>query len=337
VIAVGTAAACVIGLCVALAPRQESGGTFAALGVAAVLGVSGFIAGAFATDRHMVAWSYLHPAGALDAVMLSAPGLWRRMVVGPWGSVFESARYTGALGLVPFASVAASLVFGIVLLRAACRKLESPQLPLFSKPQAVTLFALAAGAVVLPVSLARASMDFDAPVAYGFSLVMLPFLTVVGLFSTPTFESWAMAARRGLKSGQRLGWSADDAPAHRAVWLMEGLWAAFMFVMVSQHWMHSMSGDETLALVWTAGLAATLPIYFLFASTRYSTVAARWAFGVAVAAHLLAQVIAVAIVRGHEVRGFAGTFVTLAAMAGVGVPAWTAWRQRVLRLRTLAR
>ena len=35
----GHAASCALGLCVALAPRQESGGAFAALGVAALLGV----------------------------------------------------------------------------------------------------------------------------------------------------------------------------------------------------------------------------------------------------------------------------------------------------------
>ena len=81
----------------------------------------------------------------------------------------------------------------------------------------------------------------------------------------------------------------------------------------------------------------TLPVYFLFASTRYATVPARWAFGVAVAAHVVAQIIAIAIVRGGEARGFAGTYVTLAGIGAVAVPAWTAWRQHVLRLRTLAR
>ncbi|MDB4970389.1 MAG: hypothetical protein JWN44_6078 [Myxococcales bacterium] len=334
VIVVGTAASCVIGLCVALAPRQESGGTFAALGVAALLGLAAFLAGAFAGDRHMVAWSYLHPAGALDAVMLAQKGLWRRMVVGAWGGgSLESYRYVGTLALVPFASVAASLVFGVVSLRAACRKLESPQLPLFSKPQAVTLFVLAAAAMVTPMWGARTDVDIDGTAVYALSMFMLPVLVVVGLFSTPTFEAWAVAVRRG----QRLGWSADDASAHRAVWMMEGLWSAFLFVLLSRHWMHSMNGDETLALVWAAALAMSLPVYFLFASTKYSTVAARWAFGVAVGAHLLCQVIALAIVRGHEVRGFSGTFVTLAAIAGVAVPVWTAWRQRVLRVRTLAR
>ena len=65
--------------------------------------------------------------------------------------------------------------------------------------------------------------------------------------------------------------------------------------------------------------------------------AARWAFGVAVAAHVVAQMIAVGIVRSGDARGFAATYVTLAGIAGVAVPAWTAWRQHALKVRTLAR
>ena len=110
-----------------------------------------------------------------------------------------------------------------------------------------------------------------------------------------------------------------------------------MFVLMSEHWMHSMDGEETLALAWSCGLALTLPIYLLFGSTRYATMASRWAFGVAVAAHLACQLIAVSLMRGHDTHGFAGTFVTLAGIAAVAVPAWTAWRQRVLRLQIMAR
>ncbi|MGZ3429410.1 MAG: hypothetical protein ACXVCV_22320, partial [Polyangia bacterium] len=300
---------------------------------AALLGISAFVTAAFASDRHMVAWSYLHPGGALDAVMLAQHGLWRRMVVGPWGGHFDSQGYVTALPLVPLASVAASLGFGVMLLRAACRKLAAPQLPLFSKKQAVALFVFAAATVVGPLVAADHLCDFDANAAYGFSALMLPALVAVGLFATPTFEAWALT----LRGGARPGWASDDASAHRAVWLMEGLWAAAVFVLLDRHRLHSFGSEETLALAWTTLLALTLPVYFLFASTRYSTVAARWAFGVAVAAHVLAQMVAIGMVRANDARGFAGTYVTLAGIAAVAVPAWTAWRQRVLKVRTLAR
>jgi hypothetical protein len=333
VLAAGTVASATLGLCVALAPRQESGGAFAALGVAALLGVFSLTTCGFASDRHMVAWSFLHPAGALDAVMLAPQGLWRRMIVGPWGGHFDSAGYQLALPLVPIASVVASLTFAAILLRAACRKLAAPQLPLFGKRQAVALFAFATAVVLGPLVANDHLGEFDSNGAYAFSVLLLPALVAVGLFATPTFEAWALA----LRSGGRTRWTSDDAPAHRAVWLMLALWAVVVFVMLGDHRMHGFGGDELIALCWSTLLAVTLPVYFLFASTRYATVAARWAFGVAVAAHVIAQMVAIGIVRGNDARGFAATYVTLAGIAGVFVPAWTAWRQHALKVRTLAR
>ena len=333
VLAAGTAASCALGLCVALAPRQESGGTFAAVGVAALLGLSGLIASAFAGDRHLVAWSFLHPAGALDAVMLLPRGLWRRMVVGPWGGSFDSERYGAALALVPLLSVAASLGLGALWLRAACRKLAAPERPLFSKLQAVVVFGLAALALLVPLWDGDRTARFDSAAVYGLTALMLPALVTLGLLASPTFEAWALAARRG---GQ-LGWRADDASAHRAVWLMEALWVLLVMVTLRLRGWHLSGSDETLALGWTTLVALTLPVYLLFASTRYATVAARWAFGVAVAAHLVGQLVAIAIVRDHDARGFAGTFVTLAGVAAVCVPGWVALRQRALRRATLAR
>lgn len=327
VLAVGTAAACVLALCVALAPRQETGGAFAALGVAALLGVGGLTAASIAGDRHAVVWSYLHPAGAFEAVMLAPDGLWRRMVFGPWSGPFDEASYVAHLGLVPLLSVAASLAFGAMLLGAACRKLAAPEVPLFGKRQAVALFVMAAAALLGPLVGRDELFDFNLSAAYAFSITLLPVVVVVGLFASPTFEAWAMALRRG----QRQRWSADDAAPHRAVWLMVALWAVAAGVLAGRHTLvHALDGDEALALGWSLLVALTLPVYFLFASTRYSGLAARWAFGVAVAAHLLCQMIGIGVVRDHDWGGVAGTFATLAAIAAVAVPAWVAWRQRVL-------
>jgi hypothetical protein len=333
VLVAGTAAACALGLCVALAPRQETGGTFAALGVAALLGAASLLAGAFASDRHLVGWAYLHPAGALDAVMMAPHSLWRRMACGLWDGHFDVAVYARAIALAPLASVAMSLAAGTLLGWAACRKLAAPHLPLFGKGQAVASFVLTVAALVPPLWLAKDRIDFDEGPAYAFSILLLPMVVVLGLFTTPTFEAWAVARRRG----GWLSWRAEDAAPHRAVWAMEALWAALVFVLLGEHRQHGFTHEEALALGWAALLAATLPVYFLFASTRYATVAARWAFGVAVAAHVVAQMIAIGLVRRHVEDAFAGTFVTLAGVAAVAVPAWTVWRQRVLRLRTLTR
>lgn len=333
VLVCGTAASCALGLCAALAPRQESGGTFAALGVAALLGASSLMTSLFAGECHFVAWSFLHPAGALDAAMLAPHGLWQRMLLGPWARPLQHEGYRAALSLVPLGSVAASLAFGAMLLRAACRKLGAPERPLFGKRQAVLLFAFAAALLVAPVVIDARLCDFDAGAAYGFSALLLPAIVAVGLFATPTFEAWAL----GLRARTRSGWAADEAAPHRAVWLMELLWALALVALLDAHRPLGVGVGALWALGWSALVAATLPIYFLFASTRYATMAGRWAFSVAVAAHVIAQLVAIAIVRGGAARGVAGTYVTLAGAAAIAVPAWTAWRQHVLKVRTLAR
>ena len=333
VLAAGTLASCALGLVVALAPRQEAGGTFAALGVAALLGIFAFTTALFACDRHMVAWSFLHPAGALDAVMLGQHALWHRMVVGPFGGGYESEGYRMALPIVPLASVAASLAFGVTLLGAACRKLAAPEQPLFGKRGAIALFAFAAAVVVGPLVAADHVYDFNADSAYGFSMLLLPVLVAVGVFATPTFEAWALAPR----SRARIGWSSDAASAHRAVWLMEAGWVIAVVMLLGNHRLHGLGSDEPLTMAWTALLAVSLPVYFLFASTRYHTLPGRIAFGVAVTAHVVSQMVAIAIVRHEHASGFAGTYVAIAALFALGVPAWTAWRQHALKVRTLAR
>ncbi|HEY2744074.1 MAG TPA: hypothetical protein VGL86_05610, partial [Polyangia bacterium] len=184
-----------------------------------------------------------------------------------------------------------------------------------------------------PLVAAGKSGDFDSNGAYAFSALLLPALVAVGVFATPTFEAWALA----LRSGARVRWSSDDAGPHRAVWLMEVGWALAVLALLGDHRLHAFGSEETLALAWTTLLALTLPVYFLFASTRYATLPARIAFGVAAVAHLITQMIAVGIVRGASYSGFAGTYVTLAGIAALAVPVWTAWRQHVLKVRTLAR
>lgn len=93
---------------------------------------------------------------------------------------------------------------------------------------------------------------------------------------------------------------------------------------------------ELAGLAMATFTAATLPVYMLFANTRYTATAPRWAFGAAVSAHLIFQIITMVIV--HE-QGFrndaAGTVAKLGAALMLAVPAWVLYRQRVLTRRTL--
>src|SRR5205823_3253149 len=57
VLVCGGLASTLLGLAVALAPRQESGGALVALGVAGVLGTAGVVAACFAAEPHAVPWA----------------------------------------------------------------------------------------------------------------------------------------------------------------------------------------------------------------------------------------------------------------------------------------
>jgi hypothetical protein len=335
VLLVGGLGASLVGLVAALAPRQESGGAFLALGVAALLGVSGLVAIALAHDVEASRWAFLHPAGALDAAFLQHDGLWRRMTTGEWS--LERFGRPAYLGQLAFAPVETALAYGVAIVllgRAACRKLAAPHLPLLSKPNALALFALVAAGVILPLDAQDAGRHLaaDAPMVFG--LFLLPVACATGLFATPSFEAWAMALRGRARTRP---WH-DDAAPHALVWSMIAVFVSLCVLKLgASGFPWRMYEREALAFVLALATAASLPLYMLFASTRYPTTAARWAFCAAVCAHLLFQLVTIVIVHDEGFRNdTVGTVARVGAVLGLAVPSWVWFRQRALRRRTLA-
>jgi ABC-2 family transporter protein len=336
VLALGGLASAVIALCVALAPKQETGGAFVALGVAALFGASGLIASTMATEEGSVRWAFLHPAGALQAAMLQHDGLWRRLFVSSWRlERFGDGGYTSWLAAAPALSVAVTLVGGAVLLRAACRRLAAPHRPLFSKHQALALFALGAAGVILPVEKPSTSIYSHETMIITFAsgLILLPLAATLAGLCTPTFESWALALRRGT----RPRWWHDDAAPHR---MFAGMVLLFLVAvrLRAPGFPLQLSHDEKWAVLWALELALTLPLFTLFGSTRYSTGPSRFAFGAAGFAHALYQVIIIAMFASNGIPSHSSGAVAVEAgmLMAVGVPAWIAWRQRRLAERVRA-
>jgi hypothetical protein len=336
VLALGGLVSAVIALCVALAPKQETSGAFVALGVAALLGAAGLIASTMAMEDGSVRWAFLHPAGALQAAMLQHDGLWRRLFVSSWRlERFGDGGYTSWLSAVPALSVAVSLVGGAVLLRAACRRLAAPHRPLFGKLQALALFGLGAAGVILPVP-APAAVQYSREtmiVTFATGLVLLPLAATLAGLCTPTFESWALALRRGA----RMRWWHDDAAPHR---MFLGMVILYLAVLRFREpgLPTQLSSDEKWAVLWSLELALTLPLFTLFGSTRYSTGPARFAFGAAIFAHALYQVIIIAMFASNGIPSHSSGAVAVEAgllMAAL-VPAWIWWRQRRLAARVRA-
>jgi hypothetical protein len=330
VLATGTIASTLLAAIIALAPRQETGGAFVALTVAGSLGLAGMIGFSFALDTVSVHWAFLDPAGALNAAMLAHDGLWRHLFVSAWSlDRFHDASYLDAMMLAPLGATLLALGGSVLLARAACRKLAQPHLPLFSKPQAVALFALVAASLMVPVGSDGASQFRELPLVLG--LFLLPVAGALATFSTPSFEAWALALRRGRRPRS---WQ-DDASALGATSAMALSYLALL-VLKLDGFPSQLDGSQIVALGWAIAVTLCLPLFALFAATHFRTQAARAAFAVAISAHLLLQLIAIGMVNSPPFGPGEQMWIELGAAAGVLVPAWIFYRQRVLVRRTLA-
>jgi hypothetical protein len=332
VLVTGGLASTIVGLAVALAPKQETGGALVAVAVAGVLALGGFIAGGASTAEPSATWSFLHPGGALSATLLQHDTLWRRLAISPWHwQYLNNGSHLAELGMSPLLSSISSLALAVVLGAACCRKLAAPHLPLLSKKSAIVLFAGIAAAAVLPARFIAdgPTADHNLEVALLFSLVLLPVMAGIGLFATPSVEAWTL----GLRREKRLSPFHDDAAPHVTMWAM-GLLLALM-IGVALTYDDPVHFRAWYSLSWTWWMIFTLPIFIHFGATRYGTAAARWGFGVAIFAHLVCQTVALLLILDRD-RNLELTYVRVAAFAGLVVPLWVALRQHALRRRTLA-
>jgi hypothetical protein len=336
VLVAGGLASAVVGLCVALAPKQETGGAFVALGVAGLLGAAGLIASSMAMEPGATRWAFLHPAGALQSAMLQHDGLWRRLFISTWRlERFSDGSFGVWLSAVPALSVAVTLLGGTLLLRAACRRLMAPHRPLLSKKQAVALFGLGAAGIILPLPISGHGYHSEITVsAFATGAMLLPLAAVLSSLATPTFEAWALA----LRQNQKLRWWHDEAAPHYAFLFMAVLFLVTLKARVSGFPMR-MNDGEMAGFVWALGLALTVPVFSLFASTRYSTGPARFGFGVAMSAHVLYQVISIGIFAGNNGlprNSEARVAVEIGMLLAVAIPAWVLFRQKRLAERVRA-
>jgi hypothetical protein len=228
-----------------------------------------------------------------------------------------------------------TLVGGALLLRAACRRLTAPHRPLLSKKQAVALFGLAAAGIILPMPVSGHSYHSEVMVAaFATGALLLPLAAVLSSLATPTFEAWALALRQNHKPR----WWHDDAAPHRAYALMTLLFVLLLKARVSGFPTLMRSG-ELIGFVWALGLALTVPLFALFASTRYATGPARFGFAAAVFAHILYQVIAIGIFSGNgglPSSSEARVAVEIGMLLSVAIPGWVLYRQRCLAERVRA-
>jgi hypothetical protein len=320
VLVAGAALAVLFGAVLALAPQRDSGGALLAVAAAGLSGFAGILTTGMGTGSSSARWAFLHPGGALSSLMLSFDGLWQRMMLSQWrlDQLHHDAAYNAALALAPAASVALSIVLGALLAHAACRKLASPERPLFGKVSAVAVFSVDAAAIILPVAQRDVySARSATSVTLALGIILLPVFAMLTVFSTPTPEAYALAVRRGLKRGP----FSDGAGPQAAAW---GMLAIFFALCTASFgalgYMANANGRDFVAVVWSVALAATLPLFVLFGTLRFQTAGARAAFHAAIGAHVIFQMIGIAIARERSHGSVDLSVVEVAAVLGVVVP-----------------
>ena len=333
VFAAGGAASLTLALAAALAPRQEAGGGLLAVVVALVLGVLCVMAFVLPGERLPAGWAFVHPASAIDAALLEHDGIWRRLFHSLWDwSAFRDARYVDRLGFAPIGSLLCSLVTTGLVGAACCRKLARPHLPLLGKKMAIVAFTAVASAMLLPLIGERAEQTHPGGVIAACAMMLLLGMALLTALATPTAEAWAMGVRRI----QKPSLLSDDASPRLAGYLMIAVFAALALIvsLATAPLGFEMRSTEIIATLWCGVLALGVPSLVLFLGTRWSTPAARWGFGSAIVAYLIAELIAVIMVADRE-RNFGSAYVQAMAIVAVAVPVWVAVRQRALRQRTV--
>jgi hypothetical protein len=188
--------------------------------------------------------------------------------------------------------------------------------------------------VILPLPVSSVPLSSEETIiSFVTGLLLLPLAAVLVTLATPSFESWALSLRQQAK----LRWWHDDAPPHVAFAAMSAVFIAALVLRLPGY-PSAMGGREQWAFVWAMGVAMTLPVFALFGSTRYHTVASRFAFSAAVFAHLLYQIVIIGIFGADHSSRHSPEMVAIeiGALLSLAVPAWVIFRQVRLAQRVRA-
>src|SRR5262249_41701964 len=130
----GTVWATLLALAFALAPAKDNVSPLDAVSVAGALGLTCAIFCSFASSSDMAAWAFMHPAGGIQAALILGNPFWRDAFMGHYRLPLAN-EHAHALMLSSLLSVASTIGWIAILLRACARKIDSPDRPLLSKAQ----------------------------------------------------------------------------------------------------------------------------------------------------------------------------------------------------------
>ncbi len=334
---VGSFALSLLGVLFALGSKRASGGALPGLVMAAGAGMLGLFGVALVhnVERGPLAWSFIHPAAASQAVLLGEDSVWRHLFVRYWRQERllqpEILRQLDTQGLISIAFFAA---LSVLLLIATTRRLGRPHLPVLGKKLALALFALLAAAVILPALQleSRHYMVYEAArYSLGYGFFLLPIAALLVVLVTPSRELWSAGLRRSL------------SPLHDArgpLLSAFAMVATFVGLIAVQHhgfdFRHRL--HESIAVVWGLCLVLTLPVLWQYHVTRRER---GGGYLFLLGGYLLFEVVGIALCGiGDGMRPdshpIATVFARSAAALAIGLPLVVGVLQRRVRRQALA-
>ena len=246
-------------------------------------------------------------------------------MLSPW----DLEQFRAMPSLMPALGVLFAAGGGLVLKRAAVRRIADPNEPLLSQLEALGLFTIAATALLIPFGAYEwNTLELEIP-----ALVLLPIMAILLVGTQDSARIWAMQLRKTGRAPQR--W-----------WLLIGMMVVFAVVAAVKTKLSPLPAyeydyfDRTaqtpgwsnwIKISWLAFTAATMVVFSQFASARYERGSHRMAFSMAVFAHLCFQAICIAAFDDRYVKDMVFQGMALAVV----VPALVVWRTWALRKRVL--
>lgn len=314
VLLVGGLTAAIVGAALALSGAEGKGGSGAML-IATFSLILMFITVVIGMESSAGDWSFVHPAGAINASYLADSLMWRYWALDPW----DIERFSAILNS-PLHSTLFLVSIAVLLSSAATRRIAHPGARLLRSYEACGLFAIASIALVLPVPL----HDWRDSAILPLGLLLLPVMAVLLLGTQPSPRRWAMALR---KSGVSAPWGATFG----MIGIFAATIAAKAFLSPDAIWKYEYQHDtiEWFGVGWLAFTATSLAILVQFASVRYNRVGHRVGFCAATAVHLFFQLVCSLALQESSLS----TLMPLGLGLGLAVPAIVAWRTAALRSR----
>jgi uncharacterized membrane protein (DUF485 family) len=270
-------------------------------------------------------WRFIHPLSAALSSYHRSDAYWVLRIFSHNSGFSQPANPAHVFN--PLLCVLLCVAVVWLVAAPACRRLRAPTAALLSAPRALALFALLAGAALLP---APKTPLFG--MVFVSSIVLFPLMALLLLLSQPSKQAWLFALRR---RSVAVPWllTIGMLVVFYALVLIKGGQAPELPYRVRP-------GVTVICFVWTAWAGLWLGLYVHFAKARYERPLGRGVFLVMIALQHVFQLSAMVNYLDRPRYASESALDLLHVYAGFALallmPMIIGWRLRALRRRALS-